>query len=70
MDDIGGQLAPLIERNRERVLAHLASLEPEAQGLLARRLRERAEQPVEDDQHEAVVLIEASLVAGVMHAMN
>ena len=59
--DVGKKPAPLAERDRERIMADRAPLQAETQLLGCRRRGEGPEQPVEHDQHRAVVLVEAAL---------
>src|SRR5512134_545837 len=67
--DVVEHLDPLAECDSYRVERPLATDQSVAQRLVGGRACERAEQAVEYDQYAAVVLVEAGLVRGVMHAM-
>ncbi|MFD0609819.1 DUF294 nucleotidyltransferase-like domain-containing protein [Bradyrhizobium sp. GCM10027634] len=69
LPDIGKHRDPLAKCNPDRVERRHAADETEAEWLVFGSLGKAAEQTVEHDQDAAIVLVEAGLVAGMMHAM-
>src|SRR3982074_2270636 len=65
--EVAKHVAPFVQRDPERVVAGNATHQTVAERLVLRRVGKGAEDPIEDDQDAAMVLVETGLVRGMGH---